>query len=87
MTKPRIKLNMRGVNELMRSQPVQDLTDAIGEGMAAQAGSNFEYVRRGHRWTARGYVQPANVEGMREEARDKKLTGVLGAARSASVRP
>lgn len=77
----RVKLNLRGLNQLMSSAPVQRLVDERAGLIAAAAGENFEAVSKPHRWTARAFVQPANGTGAREEARDKKLTGALNAAR------
>lgn len=81
MAKPKVKLNLRGINALMRSEPVQSVVDERGRRIAAAAGANFEYVARPHRWVARGFVQPANFEGAREEARTKRLTRALDAGR------
>lgn len=72
-----LQLNLRGINRIMASDTMQALVDERGRAMAARAGSNFEYVPRRHKWTARGYVQNANIEGAKEEARDKRLTKVL----------
>lgn len=80
MAKVDVKLNLRALNRLMASNTMQALVDARGERMAAAAGENFEYVSRRHKWTARGYVRPANVEGRREEAREKRLNRALGSS-------
>lgn len=72
-----LKLNIRSINRIMASDSAQKIVDDEGQAMAQRAGSNFEYVSRRHKWTARGYVQPANVEGAKEEARDKKLTRAI----------
>ena len=72
-----LKLNIRSINRIMASDSAQDIVDAEGRAMVRRAGRNFEYVPRRHKWTARGFVQPANVEGAKQEARDKRLTRVL----------
>lgn len=72
-----LRLNLRGLNRVMASDSAQRIVDAQGEAMARRAGPNFEYVQRRHRWTARGFVQPANAEGAKEEARSKRLTRAL----------
>lgn len=77
----RVKLNLQGLNRLMRSAPVQDLVDAIGEGMAEQAGEGFEYASSPHRYTARGYVQVASGEGARRQADEAVLERVIGSTR------
>lgn len=74
-----VKLNIRGVNQLMRSTSVQAIVNAEGKRLAAAAGADFEYVPRPHRWMARGYVQPKNARGMREQARNAALERALGA--------
>lgn len=76
---PQVKLNLAGLNQLMRSDAVQAIVDAEGRRIAAAAGTNFEYVARPHRWVARGYVQAKNARGMREQARDAALERALGA--------
>jgi hypothetical protein len=81
MAKAEVKLNLRGLNALMKSEGVQRDLDARGQRMAKLAGENFEYVPSPGRYTARGYVQPIGVEGKREEARDKKLTRSIDAGR------
>lgn len=73
-----VRLKIGGLNKLMRSAGVQAVVDREGRRMADAAGPNFEYVARNHRWTARGYVQPANPEGMREQRRNAVLERALG---------
>lgn len=73
-----VKLNLAGLNQLMRSDAVQAIVDAEGRRVAAAAGSNFEYVARPHRYVARGYVQAKNARGMREQARNAVLERALG---------
>lgn len=81
MANVRVTLKLNGLNELMRSKPVQDMLNERANRIARAAGGNFEAVARPHKWTARAYVQPTGIEGMREEARDKRLTGAIDAAR------
>ena len=78
MAKATVKLNISGINALMKSSPVQAEVDAQGERRAALAGDNFEYVPRPHRWTARGYIQPANYEGRKEQADNAVLERAMG---------
>jgi len=81
MAKPKVTLNLPALNVLMSSDPVQSFVDQRGRRISAAAGPDFEYVARRHRWVARGYVQPANADGARQEARDKRLTRALDAGR------
>ncbi len=76
-----VRLNLRGLNALMSSEPMQQDLDARGRRMAAAAGPEFEYVTRPHSRTARGYVQPKSTRGARQEAREKRLTRSLDAGR------
>lgn len=80
MTSIRIKLNLAGLNKLMRSAEVQAVVDRRGEAMARAAGEDFEYVPSPHKWVARGFVQPKNARGRRQEAIEKRLTRALGSS-------
>lgn len=73
-----VKMNLPGLNQLMRSDTVQAIVDAEGRRIASSAGSDFEYVARPHRYVARGYVQAKNARGMREQARNAVLERALG---------
>ena len=76
-----VRLNLRGMNALMTSEPVQRDLDARGRRMAEAAGPEFEYVARPHPRTARGYVQPRSAKGARQEALEKRLTRSIDAGR------
>ncbi len=79
MADVRVQLKLTGLNKLMTSPEVQEQVDAAGRDLAGRAGPDFEYVRGGrHRWTARGFVQPANARGAREQARNAALERALG---------
>lgn len=78
----KVKLKLKGVNELMASAPVQAHVDQVGQNIAAAAGEGFEYTPRTHKWTARGYVRAKTAEARRREAEDKVLTAALSAGRS-----
>lgn len=82
MAKVRVKLNIRGINRLMRSTPVQDRLDEIGDEIANDAGDGFEYAPSSHKWTARGYVQVATGTGARRQAEEAVLDRVAGTRRS-----
>jgi len=79
------QLVLRGLNTIMRSAEMQTIVDSTGRRMAAAAGDDFEYVASPHRWTARGYVQPKNARGMREQARNAALERALGQAKSSGT--
>lgn len=80
----RVGLNLPGLNRLMTGPEAQSAVDRRGEAIARAAGENFEYVHsaRNHPWVARGYVQPKNAAGRREEAQSKRLTRAVKAAGS-----
>ena len=77
MVTVKVRMNLKGVNVLMRSPRIQKILNERGEQMAREAGPNFEYVEKPHRWVARGFVQPKNDAGRREEATDKRLTRAI----------
>lgn len=73
-----VQLNLAGINAVMRSEPVQQIVDREGERLARAAGENFRYRPSPHRWVARGYVEPKNGRGQRQEAREKRLARAVG---------
>lgn len=77
MAKVTVRLNLPGINRLMREQKVQAQLDEIGQDMASDAGEGFEYVAKPHRYTARGYVQVSSGDGARRQARDAVLERVM----------
>lgn len=76
----RVKLNLKGINALMTSQPVQAEVARRAHRMAREAGDGFEAVVKPHRWTARAFVQTDldNPDGARRQATDHVLERVLG---------
>lgn len=77
----KVKIKLKGINELMRSEPVQAEVDRVGRRIAAAAGDGVAYYPRAHKWTARGYVQTVTAAARRREAEDKILLGALSAGR------
>ncbi|MBC9954948.1 hypothetical protein ICM05_09890 [Leucobacter sp. cx-42] len=75
-SKPRVKLNLRGINKLLKS--AQPMVDKIGREIAADADGNYEYVSNEHRWTGRGHIQTADIETARKDARNNELLKALG---------
>lgn len=73
-----VKLNLAGMNKLMTCADAQRIVDQQGERLARAAGPDFRYRASPHRWTARGYVEPANARGRRQEAREKRLARAIG---------
>lgn len=76
--KPRVKLNLRGINALMTGPAVTGEVVRRARLMAQQAGSNFEADIVPHKYTARAYIRPANAAGRREQAEEAVLERVMG---------
>jgi len=74
----RVKLNIRGINEIMTSRGVTARVVREAQRMSAQAGPNFEYDVVPHKWTARAFVRPANMAGRKEQADHAVLERVVG---------
>lgn len=77
----KVQLKLRGVNAVMRGPGATAEVIRRATRIKNAAGPDFEVVARPHRWVARAFVQPANTEGAVQEARDKRLTRSLDAAR------
>lgn len=54
----RVKLSLRGLNRLMRSDPVQAEVNKAAARVAAKAGPKFQVKPSTHRWVARSFVEP-----------------------------
>lgn len=81
MAKAKVRLKIRGVNQVMASRGAVNDIAARAQRIARAAGPNFEAVVKPHKWVARAYVRPKNAEGRAEEAREKKLTRAIDAGR------
>lgn len=78
----RVVMNIRGVNEVMRSEGVSRDIAARGERMARAAGPGFEAKSDSpHRWVARTWVQSTSREAAAREARENILTRSIDAGR------
>lgn len=77
----RIELDLQGINELMKSEPVAQMLDRAGDRIAAAAGAGFVARRSPHKWVARTYVEADTFEAMRAEATDRVLTRSIDAGR------
>jgi len=76
-----VKLNLRGINEVMTSPEATSAVVRRAQMIKSAAGENFEVNVVPHRYTARAFIRPANSEGAKQEARDKRLTRALDAGR------
>ena len=80
MSKGKIKLNMRGLNELMKSPEMQAHLDRAGSAVASAAGSGYA-----HRTHVADYVAITNVyaetkEAKRENSENNTLLKAVGSA-------
>lgn len=81
----RVRLNLRSVNQVMKSPGVVDLLRQRAEALAADAGPGFvAEVDNTHPWIARAWVRAGTPAARRAEARDKALTKALGRASGAA---
>jgi hypothetical protein len=78
----KVKLNLPGINKIMTSKGARAVVRRELQRMEVSAGEGFEAVERPHRWTARGFVQTADVEGARRQAREKVLERVVSEKQS-----
>lgn len=77
MLKPRVKLKLKGIREVMLSNGVRREVASLAKRMAEDAGEGFEYVVKPHKRTARAFVQTADRTGRERQARDNVLERLL----------
>lgn len=58
MSDPKVRLQLKGLNKLMRSDPVQGRLNAEGARRANRAGPKYRMVPSPHRYTARVFIEP-----------------------------
>lgn len=78
MSKVRVELNLKGINELMKSPEIQSSLQKAGEAVAHAAGKN--YTARTHLadWIAITNVYPASKEALEENYSQNILVKALG---------
>ena len=64
-----VRLNLRGLNRLMRSDTMQSEVNAQAARVAARAGSKFQVHPSKHRWTARAFVETKEGETVTDSDR------------------
>lgn len=74
----KVKLKIRGINELMKSRGVTARLVREAQRMQQAAGDNFEYNVVPHKWTARAFIRPKNAAGRKEQADSAVLERVVG---------
>lgn len=72
------KLNLRGLNKLMRSEPIQAKVNAEAGRMSARAGSKFRVKPDPHKWTARAFVESKPGERLSDADRMALLRAIRG---------
>ena len=77
----KVKLNLKGINAVMKGEGAQaDIARRVKRA-AAEAGEGFEAVIKPARYVARGFVATTGVEGAKRQARDNVLERSLDAMR------
>lgn len=72
----KVKLNLRGISKVLKA--AQPVVDKVGQDIADGAAGNYRYVPSGHRFTARGFVETADVETSVKDAQSAELLRSLG---------
>ena len=78
MANPRVKLNLKNINKIMRSEAVEAELRKHAEKIQDAAGEGFEVDSKAHRWVARVYVQTTDYESRRKEAKNRTLSRAFG---------
>lgn len=81
MPSVKVKLNIRGIREVLKSSGVESELVRRGRRVQNTAGDGFELVVKPARYTSRVFVQTGTGEAAKREAEDKVLTRALDAAR------
>ncbi|UOQ56070.1 hypothetical protein MUN78_10175 [Leucobacter allii] len=76
----KVKLNLKGLNELMRSAPVQAKVNEEAGRIKARAGDKFQVHPSPHRYTARAFVEAKKGKKLTDADR-QRLLEALGAAK------
>lgn len=81
MARVRVKLNHRGVRQLLRSPEMRDDLERRARNIANAAGEGFEADSQLGRTRARAMAYTTDAESMRAEASDRALTRAIDAGR------
>ena len=76
----KFKLNMPGLNELMKSAEMQSILHQAGEAVAGAAGEGFEHETHVAQWTALEHIFPTTFRSMKKAYDQNALVKALGAA-------
>lgn len=78
--KVEFKLNLPGLNELMKSSAMQSHMDEVGRRIAGNAGEGFESQTYVLNYVAVSHVFPTTGEAAAKNSRDNTLLKALGCA-------
>ncbi|MFZ4894638.1 hypothetical protein ACL9RL_09325 [Plantibacter sp. Mn2098] len=81
MQKPQVKLKMKAIRAVLKSNETQAEVARRARRMANAAGPGFESVVKPHKFTARAFVQTSNATGRRRQAKEAVLERSLDAGR------
>ena len=74
----RVRLNIRGINKVMRDDAMQKKTNEIAARMKNRAGDGHVMVPSRHRWVARSYVQQKDAAQARKDPNGMELLRAMG---------
>ena len=80
MANVNFELNMQGLNEIMKSQEMQECLKQAGQAVAQRAGEGFEVDVHNADYTAVCYVDAKSQEAVRECYEDNTLLKALGSS-------
>ena len=81
MADVKVKLKLKGINVVMKSDGVQSEVARRAKRIAAEAGEGFEAVVNPARYTARAFVRTKDATGRRRQAENAVLERSLDAGR------
>lgn len=76
----KFELNLKGLNELMKSAEMQDALLEAGKAVASAAGSDYEAEVHTANWIAISNVYPNSRKAAHENFKDNTLLKALSAA-------
>lgn len=79
MAKAKFELNLKGLNELMKSAEMQDALETAGQAVASAADGNYDTAAHMLNYFVQVNVFPADRESAIKNARDNELLKAVGA--------
>lgn len=73
MSKVEVELNLRGINELMKSREVEDELERLGNQVAARAGEGYAVRVHQANWIAIANVYAETDEAKRDNMKNNTL--------------